>query len=80
MLIPLESIVVPPAALSRSKGGFDGALAPLEASGHGRRHGFWARTGSIWEQHGKHISAVGSKCSCHCMNMITGFLWHARPL
>ena len=40
-----ESVGVPPAALSRSKGGFDGALVPLEASGHGRRHGFWARTG-----------------------------------
>ena len=45
--ILLESIGVPPAALSRSKGGFDGALVPLEASGHGRRHCFWARIGSI---------------------------------
>ena len=62
--LPLESIEVPPAALSRSKGGFGGALAPLEASGHGRRHGFWARTGSIWEWHGKHVSAVGSGCGC----------------
>ena len=55
---------MPPAALSRSSGGLTAHWHPWKASGHGKRHGFWARTGSILERHGKHASATGSRCGC----------------
>ena len=37
----LEGIVVPPAALSRSRMGLVEHWHPWKASGHGRRHGIW---------------------------------------